>query len=355
MMLFTAPLLSGCSPVYTIARDLIEAQSAQRQAASFPTPPRAQDPQPYLNARFRPELQRVLPHTHIGFARCPSPPDAGGIEMVRCTITVGSTRIPILAQYNPADRHLNSTLAMSPLRRLTLERNAAQRIEAEYGITAQVSCPGPLVRFSIPDTYIPCNVRANGGIERTIKLFVIDSGGWLSLEARPLPQDERELSAAYAAHNGSHIPGSIIEHIILRRSAAFGSEPPVKLVKCPRFLKLDNERHVYCDIKAGDQWIAERIAYIHKRLAFRMGGTYVSLRRIEDALSTYVHSRSGRAAHVSIDCAESDFVFLPPSGYHWCEISGPANYPKRLVITAMDKEGHYDMFFSNFSQSALRH
>jgi hypothetical protein len=198
------------------------------------------------------------------------------------------------------------------------------------------------MRFSIPNTYVTCNV-SGGGIGKTVKIFVIDSGNWISLEAKPEPPDERALHAAYAANNGRHIRGSLIEHILLRRSRGFASTRAIDSIKCPRFMNLDNERRSYCDMKIGGEWISERVAYIHDRLAFRMAGAYVPVQRLRRIVS---------GAHVSLNCAESEFVFVPPSGYHWCEISGTPRYPKRLAIAAMDEEGHYDVFFTNFSQSA---
>jgi hypothetical protein len=355
VLFFTASSAVACSPVYTIARDLIESSREHRQAESFPTPPREPNVEPYLNRRYRPAMARVLPHTPIGFAHCPAQPDFGGTELVRCTISVGSTAVPILVRYDPANTHLNSTLALSTLRRSSLERSMAQRVKAAYGIVAPVSCPGPQVRFSIPNTRILCHVRTDGALHDAVTAFVIDTADWISLEAQPLPPDEGELRAAFAATHGRRVPGSTIARIILARSPAFGTRPPIDAVKCPRFLNLQNERRSLCSIEDGGTRVDEAVAFIHNRLAYRMAGAYVSMQRIQQVTADVEKLRRGRTVHASIDCAERYFVFVPPEGYHWCEITAPHGYPKRLVITAMDVDGHYDMFFSNFEQSAFEH
>lgn len=345
LLLFACAQLSGCSPVYTIARDLIEASREQHEAASLPTPARMAGVEAYLDGRFRPLLKRAFPNSPIGYARCPQLPDEGGIEIARCSITAGSLTIPILTQNNPADRHLNSTLAMSLLPVAALEKNVERRIEAEYGVSALVRCTGPALRLSIPNTYISCNLRSRNSVGDTVRVFVIDTADWVSLEAKREPPDEVALRAAYAKDGGRRIPGMLVERIIRRRGQLmpFGSKPALSSIKCPRFMNLANERRVYCEIEAGQNEILERVAFIHDRLAFRMGGAYVPLE--------YVRRIAGRP----VNCAQQYFVFVPPSGYHWCEIPGVTKYPKRLVITAMDKDGHYDMFFSNFSQSAFAH
>jgi hypothetical protein len=251
-----------------------------------------------------------------------------------------------LAQNNPADRHLNSTLAMSVLPRSALEKNVAQRIEAEYGVSAPVSCTGPALQLSIPNTYISCNLRSSNAVGKTVRIFVVDTADWISLEAKREPPDEVALRAAYAKDGGRRIPGVLVERIIRKRGRAlmpFGSKPAPGSVKCPRFMNLANERRAYCDIETGQNEVSERVAFIHERLAFRIGGAYVPIE--------YVRRTAGRP----VNCDQQYFVFVPPSGYHWCEIPGAQKYPKRLVITAMDKDGHYDMFFSNFSQSAFAH
>jgi hypothetical protein len=345
LLLFTASFATACSPVYTIARDLIESSREQHQGANSSTP-RYWSAEPSLNRRFRPALESVLPHTAIGYARCPGLPDLGGVEVLHCTITAGTMTLPILAQYDPADRHINSTLALSVMRRRTLERNVAQRIKAAYGVAAHVSCPGPAVRFSIPDSTIACNVQG-GRMARKVNVFIIDSGNWLSLEALPLPPGERELRAAFATHGGRDIPGPLVRRILFQRRSAFGAGPALDSVKCPRFMNLSDERREYCDLKFGSNDVLERVAFVHDRLAFRIGGALVPLEIINHMAADLSRNLHRNGERVSIDCHKQNFVFVPPSGYHWCEISAPAGYPKRLVITAMDAEGHYDMFFSN--------
>jgi hypothetical protein len=97
-----------------------------------------------------------------------------------------------------------------------------------------------------------------------------------------------------------------------------------------------------------------QIAFVAGRLAYRTDGAWVDVPRLVAAEVRFLRKtrRTPSNAHVSIDCYRQNAVFVEPGGFHWCEVTGPKRYPKRLVIVGMDAEGHYDAFFSNFSQAA---
>jgi len=110
-------------------------------------------------------------------------------------------------------------------------------------------------------------------------------------------------------------------------------------------------------VKFGGNFGHERVRFVQDRLAYRVDGADVNLDRVRPL---YIQSLKRRyktppSVNVSIDCSADHVVLLQNGGYHWCEIEGPPQYPKRLVIAALDADGHYDVFTSNFSQSAWEH
>lgn len=346
-----AALLPGCSTsllydAYQIARTHYNEQH------------RMQGVQEYLNRRYQPILRNYLPAgTRVESAVCPHMPDAGGYDIETCWMTAGSRAYPIRVSRNPIDRRLNSALGVTPMTRSTLETRLAQRIFSAYGVEPQVRCDVPERFIPPPRSTYSCTLRGSNAIGSRLTAVLPDGSYWIVAVASPPPPDERALRDALKA-NPRRVPGRIVAGIIYRREEALSRKyaPSIRIgkTKCPKLLDLRPRHAAECDVVIDEQMTTQLVTMLDDRLTFHSEGAVVdfaTLKRITLAQLSKMYKTSA-PVHAAINCDGANEIFTGPMGYHYCEITGPPYYPKRLAIATMDAEGHYDVFFTDFSQSA---
>jgi hypothetical protein len=310
----------------------------------------------YLSARYKRVLRDALPPgTPVGTVTCPHLPDADGYEIETCWIAAGGRRYPLRVAQNPIDRHLNSALGVTPMTRTWMQARIAQLLYSSYGIAPQVRC-------EVPSRFIPgagstysCALRGSNAIASKVTAVFPNASYWIEIVASPAPPDERVLQAAVRA-DAHRVPGRIVAGIIYKRDEALSRRyaPSMRVgkAKCPKFLDLRPHRSVKCELILDGWNTTQVITMMRGQLAFHTEGAVIDAARLKRSALAELRKRYRTGKAGAIDCGPGKEIFVAPMAYRYCEISGPPQYPKRLAIATMDPQGHYEVFFTNFAQSA---
>lgn len=350
-----AAVLSGCSSsivydAYQMARAHYRQQHLQQQ--------RLQSVEEYLTARYQRVLRESLPPgTPIEAATCPHIPDPDGYEIETCWMAAGSRRYPIRVARNPIDRRLNSALGVTPMTRRWMQKRVAQLLYSSYGIAPQVRCQVPSRFIPAAGSSYSCSLRGSNAIASKLTAVFPIASYWMEIVASPAPPDERVLHDALRA-DAHRVPGRIVAGIIYARDAAlirkYGPSIRASKVTCPKFLDLRPHRAVKCELSGDFGYATQVVTMIRDRLAFHSEGAVIGAADLKRDVLAQLRKQyaAGKAVRAGIDCGPGNEIFVAPMAYRYCEISGPPQYPKRLAIATMDPQGHYEIFFTNFSQSA---
>ena len=353
-----AAVLTGCSSsivydAYQMARAHYRQQHRRQQ--------RLQNVEAYLSARYQHVLRASLPPgTPIEAATCPHIPDPDGYEIETCWIAAGSRRYPVRVARNPIDRRLNSALGVTPIARDWMQKRVAQLLYSSYGIAPQVRCEVPSRFIPAAGSAYSCSLRGSNAIAPKLTAVFPNASYWMEIVASPAPPDERVLHDALRA-DAHHVPGRIVAELIYQRDAAlsrkYAPSIPIGKVTCPKFLDLRPHRAVKCELILDDWATTQVVTMMRDRLVFYTEGAVIDGAGLKRSVLSELRKRyaGGKAVHAGIDCGSNHEIFVAPMAYRYCEISGPAQYPKRLAIATMDPQGHYEIFFTNFSQSAYSH